>query len=1293
MRVQPGTLLGERFELEMLTASGGMGQVYRAVDRQSGRRVAVKILAYPSEIDSERFARETEIIATLRHPRIVEYLAHGGGPETPWLAMEWLEGVSLATSLARGPLGIERSLGVVRSAAEGLTVLHARGLVHRDVKPSNLFLVGGEVERLKLLDFGVVRAGTGSTVTRSGALVGTPGYVAPEQARGGQPLDARADVFALGCVLFECLTGRAAFAGEHMLAALAKILLEDPPRANDICSGVPHDLEELLARMISKTPADRPRDAAAVLAELGALAPLDERQGLGPSALTSCEQRLLSIIVATGQGVPSAARLGSIAGTRAEAALVPIASEADALQAIRQLAALHGGWIVTLAGGSLLVVLRSAGAATDLAARAARCALALRERLPRAGLAIATGRGVLSGSGLAGEVIDRGVHLVRLGGQGVRVDEVTAGLVDGRFEMRSEGGHLTLWAEVDADDSTRALLGRPTPFIGREDELVVLTRAYEATAADRNSRAVLVQGAPGIGKSRLARELCALLLKRHPAPAIWKARGDPMRASSPFGLLATAIRRLCSIHEGDPLDVQRQKLAARLPGHLAASDRRRVCEFMGELSAIHFADDESRELRAARRDPMLMAQQIRLAWEDLVAAESAERTLVLVLEDLHWADMASMKLIQALLRRRQGRAVFVLALARPEMTPWQEGGVQQVHLGELSESACQSLVRVVLGASATGDVAGRLAAQAAGNALLLEELILATAEGKPGTLPDAVLAVLAARLERLEPEPRRLLRAASVFGTTFWTGGLAKLVGSPDSDVREWLTWLVDHELLHQRTQSRFDGQIELVFHHALLRDAAYALLTESDRQTGHRLAAEWLERAGESDPAILADQFERGGEPRRAIEYHLRSAERALEGNDLDAGLQHAQRGVACGAEGEMLGRLHLVEAIVHNWSGHADRSDAAAVAALACLPQGGTLYYTALQQSIDAQARLSRGNRTQHLFETVASRHSDAPRPEYFITCARLVFSLLVIGRLDEAKALMDLIVARGVDRSEDPSVRAHCKVARALMLHYAGDVSEAFHLMLEAATIFEGAAMLREACVWRQDAGFIALEAGAPPQEIEPLFRKALVTARDLNIETTHAGALQNLGLTLLRAGRFEEARQLEEEALRAYQEQHDLRMQSATHMYLALALSACGDLAAAEREARSSVDGLGSTPTLQPGALATLARILLLTGRVDEALAAAERGRGILEGLGVAEEGESLVRLTWAEALEASGQHERAGAAFDEASRRLHERAQRIADPTWRRLFLEAVPENARTLEGAGRYRGKAACDSP
>ena len=139
---------------------------------------------------------------------------------------------------------------MVREAAAALAVAHARGLMHRDIKPGNIFLVGGRTDRVKVLDFGIARRGHAGQATRTGMVLGTPAYMAPEQARGSRALDARADVFALGAVLFKCITGLPAFAGDDEIAILAKMLFEAPPRVRDIRKDVPAALDDLLARML-----------------------------------------------------------------------------------------------------------------------------------------------------------------------------------------------------------------------------------------------------------------------------------------------------------------------------------------------------------------------------------------------------------------------------------------------------------------------------------------------------------------------------------------------------------------------------------------------------------------------------------------------------------------------------------------------------------------------------------------------------------------------------------------------------------------------------------------------------------------------------------------------------------------------------------------------------------------------------------------------------------------------------------------------------------------------------------
>src|SRR5262249_21373476 len=146
---------------------------------------------------------------------------------------------------------------------------HAAGIVHRDIKPSNLIIVGRDLTAVKIVDFGIARSRQATRpATRTGNLMGTPGYMPPEQTLGAKDLDGTADVFSLGCVLYECLTGQAAFSGEHVMVVLAKILVGEPPRVRELRPDVPEPLDALISRMMARAPADRPRDGTAVAHEI-----------------------------------------------------------------------------------------------------------------------------------------------------------------------------------------------------------------------------------------------------------------------------------------------------------------------------------------------------------------------------------------------------------------------------------------------------------------------------------------------------------------------------------------------------------------------------------------------------------------------------------------------------------------------------------------------------------------------------------------------------------------------------------------------------------------------------------------------------------------------------------------------------------------------------------------------------------------------------------------------------------------------------------------------------------------
>jgi eukaryotic-like serine/threonine-protein kinase len=268
---EAGQTVAGRFVIERRAGGGGMGTVYRALDLSTGKAAAVKVIATQSRSVAQRFRREAVVLAELRHPRIVRYLSHGLTVDgLPFLAMDWLEGEDLSVRLARSGFDARESLSLVRRASEGLAVAHAQGVVHRDVKPSNLFLVDCDPTQIQVIDFGVahVDQGTGA-FTRPGTVIGTAGYMAPEQVTGATDVDARADVYSLGCVLFECLTGRPPWVGGFG-ALLVQVLREEPPRPSTLRPDLSEEADLLLARLLAKDRERRPRDAGHLLGVLDA---------------------------------------------------------------------------------------------------------------------------------------------------------------------------------------------------------------------------------------------------------------------------------------------------------------------------------------------------------------------------------------------------------------------------------------------------------------------------------------------------------------------------------------------------------------------------------------------------------------------------------------------------------------------------------------------------------------------------------------------------------------------------------------------------------------------------------------------------------------------------------------------------------------------------------------------------------------------------------------------------------------------------------------------------------------
>jgi tetratricopeptide (TPR) repeat protein len=270
------------YRIGRLLGRGGMGEVYEAEDEDLGRQVALKFIAPELAADPhnlKRFEQEARAAASLNHPNIATLYAFERAEGRSFIAMELVPGESLRARLRRGPLPLGEALLAAHDVAAALTVAHRRGLIHRDIKPENLMF--GEDGRIRVMDFGLARAIEATRLTMTGSAVGTAAYMAPESVRGESNMAS--DVFALGIVLYEMLTGDLPFAGDSALALMFTIVNEPPRPLREKRPGAPEALEALLGRMLSKDPDGRP-DAPTVARELAAIAagplPADADSGI-----------------------------------------------------------------------------------------------------------------------------------------------------------------------------------------------------------------------------------------------------------------------------------------------------------------------------------------------------------------------------------------------------------------------------------------------------------------------------------------------------------------------------------------------------------------------------------------------------------------------------------------------------------------------------------------------------------------------------------------------------------------------------------------------------------------------------------------------------------------------------------------------------------------------------------------------------------------------------------------------------------------------------------------------------
>jgi class 3 adenylate cyclase/tetratricopeptide (TPR) repeat protein len=562
-----------------------------------------------------------------------------------------------------------------------------------------------------------------------------------------------------------------------------------------------------------------------------------------------------------------------------------------------------GGVVEKYIGDAVMAVFGTPLAKADDAERAVRAALAIIEgshelNVAHPGLdlelraAVCTGEAVVAidaapGEPLAtGDVANTAARLQNAAPKGgVLIGQQTFELVRHSFELKemepivAKGKRepVAAWQVLTALGTPGARPVSGTPFVGRDDELEILTRVWDRAVDAWRPHLVTILGPAGIGKTRLGRELSEHV-ERTGGTALW-GRSLPYEERSPYRAAGQIIRKVADIYENDAVATARAKLASTISALFPEPEADEATRYLSVVLGLGLDEppDEAIHLQFAAR----------MFVEHLAARDP----VLVVFEDAHWADAPLLDLIDYLVSHvREARVVF-LALARPELLETRRtfgGGMIGQTTLPLDPLTADDAVAVA--SALLPDVAAtaidRVVAAGEGNPLFLEELAASvTDEAGPEELPTTVLAAIAARIDALPPEPRSVLLHASVIGPTFWRNVLTAVMATDDG-VGNALDALEDRALIVRHRQSTVAGDAEYGFKHVLIRDGAYGTMPRAARRELHGEIARYLEERLTDRPDLgwlLAHHWTQAGDPARAITYLLAAAQRAQDALAVD--------------------------------------------------------------------------------------------------------------------------------------------------------------------------------------------------------------------------------------------------------------------------------------------------------------------------------------------------------------------------------------------------------------------------
>jgi serine/threonine protein kinase/tetratricopeptide (TPR) repeat protein len=895
---QPGGYLG-RYRIVTRLGRGGMGEVFLADDPVLRRGVAIKRIRPGLEIDRTfraRLRREAQLAAHLSHRAIVQVFDLVTDANVDHVVMEYVPGPSLHTLLVGRAMAIPEVLRIAVELADGLDHAHQQGILHRDLKLENILIsTDGQP---KIADFGIGRrAGAGDrstqdSLTREGMVLGTARAMSPEQAQG-HDVDARSDLFSFGVMLYELVTGQSPFTAEVATMTIVRVMNDRQRPAIALVPEMPRALSDLIDHLLEKNPAQRPDSARTVRDRLRRI--LEEPAA--PHSLPRARSPSLAEAIGRQQSTGDTPAANPARGKRRQVTLAcielaatsdasdddPIDPEllADVLPAFRarvdEVVARFDGILISALGHRFVTCFGHPRPLEDAARRAVLAArtlldvaAALRSFDPvhartsfTATAAVHTGLAVAHGADelVLGATLDTALRLLQLGGAGdLWLSDAAARLVETDFQLERPP------TPPAGMPSARRFIGVPSasasgehdrPLVAREHELQLLLGSWRR-ARQGQGQVALIIGDPGIGKSRLVRELAAGVAGGEARHIV--LRGSSHRQHSAFDPVTDVVAAMVGLEFGKKLDPTHDLAAAteRVRALTGAQEAEQILHLLGCLANLPAAPPD----RARRK----LLEGLR----DILVGSSNQAPILLVVEDLQWLDPSTLDLIALIIQDVAWLPVFLLMTTRPGLQPpWPATAtITQYRLASLDTAAIDAVIaHACAGRALPAAERALIATRSGGVPLYAQELVRAALElGRTSEVPSTLRDALTARLHQLGSGATRVAHVAAVAGREFTAELVARASGLDRAAVDQELDRLVAAELLLRRRG--LAREILYQFGHGLLQQAAYEELLAPDRRDLHGALAD----------ALLAEEAAGQDPGPELIAHHLAGARRFAE-------------------------------------------------------------------------------------------------------------------------------------------------------------------------------------------------------------------------------------------------------------------------------------------------------------------------------------------------------------------------------------------------------------------------------